>query len=169
MISLKKKNSEIFYSKKKVEFINHKHINFLKRIVKFTKRKRARICMHNNDKSKLHEMIIILSKDSYIRPHKHLNKAESLHVIEGAADVIFFDDRGKVLKKERLGGKSKNANFYYRVSSSTFHTFKIRSKYFIFHESTQGPFIKNKTKYADWSPTENDILKAKNFIKSIYK
>lgn len=167
MIIFKKKNSEIFYSKKKIEFINYKHINFLKKNVKFAKRKRARICMHNNDKSKLHEMIIILSKNTYIRPHKHLNKAESLHVIEGSADVIFFDNKGNVLKKERLGEKKRNTNFYYRLSSSIFHTFKIRSKYFIFHESTQGPFIKSKTKYADWSPLEKDILKAKNFMKSI--
>ena len=132
MISLKKKNNEVFYCKNKVEFINYKHINFLKKKVEFSKRKRARICMHNNDNSKLHEMIIILSKETYIRPHKHLNKAESLHVIEGSADVIFFDDKGNVLKKKRLGGKNNNMNFYYRVSRSIFHTLKIRSKYFIF-------------------------------------
>ena len=90
-------------------------------------------------------------------------------VLAGGILFAFLSGKSAGRKKERLGGKSKNANFYYRVSSSTFHTFKIRSKYFIFHESTQGPFIKNKTKYADWSPTENDILKAKNFIKSIYK
>jgi len=123
--------------------------------------------MHNNDNNKLHEMIIILSKETYIRPHKHLNKAESLHVIEGSADVIFFDNKGNILKKERLCEKNKNISFYYRISDSVFHTFKIRSKYFIFHESTEGPFIKKKTQYANWSPSENDLLKAKNFMKSI--
>jgi len=167
MIDLKKINNEVFYSKNKVEFINSNHINFLKKNVKFARRKRARICMHKNDKSKLHEMIIILSKDTYIRPHKHIDKSESLHVIEGSADVIFFDNKGIILKKERLGGSQKNANFFYRVSSSIFHTFKIRSKFFIFHESTEGPFIKNKTKYADWSPNENDVFEAKKFMKSI--
>ena len=167
MINLKKKNNGIFYSKKNIEFINYKHINFLKKKVKFVKNKRARICLHNNDKSKLQEMIIILAKDTYIRPHKHLNKSESLHVIEGSADAIFFDNKGNIIKKQRLGGKGKNTNFYYRISDSVFHTFKIRSKYFIFHESTQGPFMKNKTKYANWSPVENDRLNAKNFMKSI--
>ena len=167
MINLKKKKNGIFYSKKNIEFINYKHINFLKKNVKFVKNKRARICLHNNDKSKLQEMIIILAKDTYIRPHKHLNKSESLHVIEGSADAIFFDNKGNIIKKQRLGGKSKNTDFYYRISDSVFHTLKIRSKYFIFHESTQGPFIKNKTKYANWSPVENDTLNAKNFMKSI--
>ena len=53
MIDLKKINNEVFYSKNKVEFINSNHINFLKKNVKFAKRKRARICMHKNDKSKI--------------------------------------------------------------------------------------------------------------------
>ena len=167
MNNLKKKNNEVYYSKNSIEFINNKHINFLKKKVKFTKRKRARICMHKNEKEKLHEMIIILSKETYIRPHKHINKAESLHIIEGSADVIFFDDKGNVLKKKRLGKKNKNMNFYYRISSSIFHTFKIRSKFFIFHESTQGPFIRSKTKYANWSPLESDKLKARKFMKLI--
>ena len=167
MINLKKKNNEIFYSKKKVDFINQKHINFLKKKVKFTKRKRARICMHKNDNSRLHEMIIILSKGTYIRPHKHLNKAESLHVIEGSADIIFFDDNGNILKKVRLGIKNKKLNFYYRLSSSVFHTFKLRSKYFIFHETTEGPFLKSSTVYANWSPSEINKFESRKFINSI--
>ena len=105
MINLKKKNNEIFYSKNSIEFINYKHINFLKKNLKFAKRKRARICLHNSDKSKLHEMIIILAKDTYIRPHKHFNKAESLHVIEGSADAIFFDDKGNIIKKKKTRWK----------------------------------------------------------------
>jgi len=166
MINLKRKNSEVYYTKSNLEFVNYNHINFLKKKIKFSKRKRARICLHK-DNSRLHEMIIILSKDSYIRPHKHLRKAESLHVIEGRAEVIFFDNKGKVLKKVKLESKNKKLNFYYRLSNSIFHTFKIKSKFFIFHESTEGPFLKNKTIYAKWSPSENDKFKAKKFINSI--
>ena len=61
--------------------------------------------MHKDIKDNLHEMIIILSKETYIRPHKHLNKAESLHVIEGSADVIFFNDYGKIINCVRLSKK----------------------------------------------------------------
>lgn len=167
MKSLKKMNNEVYYAKKNIEFISQKHINFLKKKVKFSKRKRVRICMHKNEKSKLHEMIIILSKGTYIRPHKHLNKAESLHVIEGSADVIFFDDYGKKIKKISLDSRKKKLNFYYRISNSVFHTFKLKSKYFIFHEATEGPFQRNKTIYAKWSPSEHDLLKAKKFIDTI--
>jgi cupin fold WbuC family metalloprotein len=167
MILVKKKNSEVFYLKKKIEFINHQHINFLKKKVKVAKRKRARICMHTNLSNKLHEMLIILTKNTYIRPHKHLGKAESLHVVEGSADVIFFNDKGKIIDRKTLGEKDNNYNFYYRINSSTFHTFKLRTKYFIFHEATEGPFLKSKTKYAKWSPQEKDFKATKKFMNSI--
>jgi len=165
MIHLKKKNEEVFYYKSKdYSFINNKYINFLKSRVSKTKKKRVRICLHKNIKDKLHEMIIVLSNQTYIRPHKHQNKAESLHVIKGSADVIFFNNNGKVVKKERL---SKKNNFLYRLSSAKFHTFKIKSKFFIFHETTEGPFKKNKTVFAKWSPKENDKKKAKHYINAL--
>ena len=33
---------------------------------------------YSDDQDKLHEMFIALSKSTYIRPHKHYNKSESL-------------------------------------------------------------------------------------------
>ena len=106
MKNFKKINSNIFYTKSsEISFIDKNYIKFLKKKVHETKNKRARICLHKNEKDRLHEMIIILSKETYIRPHKHLNKAESLHVIEGTADVIFFNNKGKVTKKVRLNKK----------------------------------------------------------------
>ncbi len=165
MINLKKISNEVFYFKKNISFINRKHINFLKKKVSLSNKKRVRICLHKEN-SKLHEMIIVLSKDTYIRPHKHINKPESLHVIEGNADVIFFNDLGKVLKKVELK-KNNNFDFFYRVSEATFHTLKVKSKFFVFHESTIGPFKKNKTIYATWSPQENDLSGIKQFMKSL--
>ena len=165
MHNLKKFNNEVYFtSDKKLNFIKKSHIKFLKSKVKKTIKKRIRICLHKNMKDKLHEMFIVLSRDTYIRPHKHFNKAESLHVVEGSADVIFFNDNGSLVKKVRL---SKKDNFFYRLSSSTFHTFKILTKNFIFHETTEGPFLKNETLYAEWSPDEKDIKLAKKYINSL--
>ncbi len=165
MHNLKKINNEVYFTNnKELNFINKSHIEFLKSKVKKTKKKRARICLHKSIKDNLHEMLIILSKETYIRPHKHLNKAESLHVIEGSADVIFFNDFGKITDSVRLNKKN---NFFYRLSCSRFHTFKILTKNFIFHETTEGPFLKNETLYAEWSPDEKDIKLAKKYINSL--
>ena len=165
MRNLKKISNEVYFTNdKELNFINKSHIEFLKSKVKKTKKKRARICLHKDIKDNLHEMIIILSKETYIRPHKHLNKVESLHVIEGSADVIFFNDYGKIINCVRL---SKKKNFFYRLSNSKYHTFKIKTKNFIFHETTEGPLIKNRTVYAKWSPEENNLKRAKQYINSL--
>lgn len=164
MKNLKKINNEVFYTKSnEISFINNSYIKFLKKKVLNTKKRRARICLHKNEKDRLHEMIIILSKETYIRPHKHLNKSESLHVIDGVADVIFFDNKGKVLKKVKLS----KTNFFYRLTSSKYHTFKIKTKNFIFHETTEGPLIRNRTVYAKWSPEENNSKKVKDYMNSL--
>ena len=56
--------------------INHQDISFLKSNANKIG-KRIRICTHSDDKDKLHEMFIALSRSTYIRPHKHYNKSES--------------------------------------------------------------------------------------------
>jgi hypothetical protein len=41
----------------------------------------------------------------------------------------------------------------------------IRSQHFVFHEVTSGPYNKNDTIFAPWSPDENDLLKVDEFMK----
>ena len=62
-------------------------------------------------KKKLYNLI--LSNKTYIRPHKHYNKSESLHVIYGSADVIFFDDVGNIIKVINLSKESPKFTFPY--------------------------------------------------------
>ena len=83
------------------------------------------------------------------------------------AEVIFFNNKGKIIKKKTIGSYGKGLDFFYRLDSSIYHTFNIKSKYFIFHESTEGPLIKSKTSYATWSPPEDNLIEAKNFIRSL--
>ena len=39
-------------------------------------RKRARLCVHNDNDSNLHEMFIAKLKSTYVRPHKNHNKCK---------------------------------------------------------------------------------------------
>ena len=62
-------------------------------------RHRMRLCAHDSPENTLHEMIVALTNDAYVRPHKHFNKAESFHVIEGRGESRVGDrtlvwDRG---------------------------------------------------------------------------
>lgn len=167
MKKFKKLNNEVFYAVKKITEINNKDILFLKSNVNKTRRKRIRICTHLNQKNRLQEMFIALSKKTYIRPHKHLNKSESLHVIYGSADVVFFNNLGKVKKIISLSKSKKLCSLYYRVSEPTYHTFIVKSDCFIFHETTQGPLKKSDSLFAPWSPKETEVAKIKLFKQKI--
>jgi len=169
MTQFKKINNEVFYTKNTITQINEKDISFLKTNIKNTEKRRIRLCTHLNEQDSLQEMFIALSNETYIRPHKHLNKPESLHVLEGSADVIFFDDIGKIVKIVSLSKNSSKSCFYYRISEPMYHTFIINSDIFIFHETTQGPFKKSDTLYAPWSPKEIEMDKIVKFVSELKK
>ena len=127
-------------------------INSLKLIAEHSPKKRARLCAHHFDDDLLHEMLIVLHKDTYIQPHKHFNKTESFHVVEGSAEVLLFDVNGLIKKRIKLAAKSKDTPFFYRLNADTHHTVLVKSQYFVFVETTNGPFRMDATEYANWAP-----------------
>ena len=164
MKQFKKISNEVYYTDKTITKIEDHDIKFLKANVKDTQRKRIRICTHLNEGDSLQEMFIVLSKETYIRPHKHINKSESLHVIEGSADVIFFDDEGNIIEIISLSDSSSKWCFYYRINKPVYHTLIVKTDVFIFHETTQGPFRRSDTINAPWSPKEVNFIETEEFI-----
>ena len=69
-------------------------IEELLRIARKSKLNRARYVMHRTNQDAVQEMIIALTHQVYIKPHKHLNKMESFFIIEGNLSIVFFDDAG---------------------------------------------------------------------------
>ncbi len=128
---------------------------------------RSRICAHKSSSDKLHEMLITLNKGCYIRPHKHAHKAESFHIIEGWAYVVIFEDDGSLLEVIPLGDYYSQRNFYYRIESPLFHTVVVLSDQLIFHETTSGPFNKEETIVAPWSPGEEDLSERQQFMEKL--
>ena len=166
-MDLKEFNEEVFFAIGKGLKIEFKDIKLLKDKSNSNERKRIRLCMHKTINDNLHEMFIIHAKDAYIRPHKHLNKIESLHVIEGIADVIIFDDVGKVIEAFRMGDYSSGYAFYHRYPDSGYHTLIIRSEFLVFHEVTSGPFKRSDTVLAQWAPDETDSAAVRDFMNGL--
>lgn len=129
-------------------------ISFLKSQAMVNQRRRARICFHKTAHDPLNEMLIALSEKSYIRPHKHLNKSESFHIVEGLVDVVIFGDTGEILSIIELGDNRTERLSYYRLPKGIFHTILILSEMLVVHEVTSGPFLRHETVYANFSPDE---------------
>ncbi len=155
-MKIKKINEEVFFSQGPISGLNKKNIEFLKAKAASNKRGRARLCTHQSTESSLHEMIIALAKKTYVRPHKHLGKSESFHLIEGSLKVVIFDEQGAIFKVINMGDYYSQDIFYYKLSQSRFHTAIPLSDYVVFHETTNGPFKRQDTIYAEWAPQEDD-------------
>ena len=128
-------------------------------------RKRYRLCAHQSEDS-VHEMIICLDRDTYIRPHLHLDQTESMHVVEGLAQLVFFDEQGRITSKIPLGPYGSDRIFYHRTGESVYHTLVIESPCLVVHETTSGPHRPEKTVYASWAP-EEATPEASSFLRKL--
>lgn len=159
MIETRKESDEVLYPKESIFAINGQDIKELKKLALLNTRKRIRLCAHKTPNDRLHEMIIVHTKECYVRPHKHLHRAESITILEGEADLILFKDDGSIANVISMGEVSSGNFFFHRIAGSIFHMLIIRSDFLVFHESTEGPFNKGDTDFPEWAPLEG----AKNF------
>jgi cupin fold WbuC family metalloprotein len=127
-------------------------------------RKRIRWCAHRDVGDRLHEMLIVHTDETYVRPHKHLNKAESLHIVEGRADIVLFDEDGRVTRVVRAGDYASGLTFFFRISQPIYHMQLIRTKLLVFHEATTGPFSREETIFPSWAPEEADVAARQAFL-----
>lgn len=160
---------EVYVVDAPIAHFGAKGIQFLKDHVYQTQRKRVRVCMHKNIQEKLHEMFVCYVKETYVRPNKHIKKDESLHIIHGSADFIFFDDKGVITDIVPLGDYASGRNFYCRIPESVYHTFVIKSDIIVIHESTPGPFRREDTEFASWAPEEANAKAVQQYMKQLAK
>ena len=131
--------------------------------------KRARVCLHRSTADPLHQMIIAHHRDTYTRPHRHRNKAESFNMIEGRLMVVFFDDAGTVTRHLTLGTPGSAEPSIYRLSPGTWHTVLPLTEYVVFHEITSGPFVQGESEVASWAPDESDAAGTARFKADLMK
>ena len=158
-------NEEVIFADEEIVTVDIDFIKNLKELANKNERKRIRLCTHKNLNENIHEMLIVHTNNTYVKPHKHINKIESFHVIEGIADIIIFDDDGKISKVIPIGELGSGLNFYYRLAEPLFHSLIIKSEYLVFHETTNGPFRKEDTVWAKWAPDEDNINEVNTFTK----
>ena len=154
MISIYKESDEVLYPEEDIVTLSASDLEELKRLALLNPRRRIRLCAHRNPQDSLHEMFIIHTNDCYVRPHKHLGKIESMAILEGEVDVVLFDENGDIERVIEMGDPSSGRLFYYRLDKPIYHTLLIRTQFLVFHEITEGPFIREMTEFPDWAPLE---------------
>ena len=166
-IKIKQLSDEVLFAETDIVKIGSEVVEFLKVKANETSRKRIRLCMHNNHKDLFHEMIIVHPKGAYVRPHKHINKCESLSVIEGEAHLIFFTQEGDVDEVVKLAEFRNNNQFCCRIPKDIYHTLIITSEQLVFHETTTGPFRRDGDIFPAWAPNENDMFSVEEYLNDL--
>ena len=160
---------EVLHSVSSQIHLEMNDIENLKKLAQLNSRKRVRFCSHHTGDEPVHEMFIVHPQAAYVRPHKHLGKIESMSVLQGEVDFITFDDQGEVTSKISMGAFTSGKSFYNSLRTDIYHTLLIRSEWLVFLEVTKGPFRKEDTVFAEWSPVDEDIQKVKTFVNEINK
>ena len=163
MIRIREENPGVFYADESLVQLTRDEINFLASRVEKTPLRRIRLCAHQNVKDLLHEMFIVHSRNTYIRPHRHLGKSESLLVLDGQADVVFFNDKGRISNVVLLGEYGSGHTFFYRIDDAVYHSLVIHTDTLAFKEATTGPFNRADSEFAPWSPDSADVEGARRY------
>jgi cupin fold WbuC family metalloprotein len=154
MIKTRYENPEVLYPDEDIVYVNSTDLQELKRLAVLNPSKRIRLCAHPSVGDKLHEMFIVHMQDCYVRPHKHIEKSESMAILEGAVDVVLFDDDGLVKRIISMGAAETGLSFYQRLPKNVYHMLIIKTEFVVFHEIIEGPFSRENSIFPDWAPVE---------------
>lgn len=149
-------SEEVFYSDGGFLAVDNTTVDMLKHYARTSPRRRCRLCFHADASSGQQEMLIVMNKASYVRPHRHFRKVETLGIVEGECEAVLFDDKGNVTETITMSPPGQGNSFFYRMPEGLFHTLIFRSEWLVFIETTIGPFDRNQTEAAAWAPPESE-------------
>ena len=157
-------SSCVFYVKDSIVIFTEEMKLFLKSCAAQNDKREARLCTHLSPESTLHEMIIVHRKGNYVPPHRHYNKVESFHIMEGKLAIVIFNNDGSIIKAIHL---SRDGDIYYKLQEPMYHSIIPLTDYVIYHEITDGPFILDDKDEAKWAPRKENSLEVKAYQKEI--
>ena len=139
----------------------------LKERARLSPRSRCRLCFHASSDDLQQEMLIVMHRSSYVRPHRHLRRAETLAIIEGHGETLLFDPDGHVTDVLLMSPASERGRFFYKMPPGIFHTLIFKSEWLVFLETTIGPFDPGSSEAAPWAPPETDAAAGHAFLSGL--
>lgn len=122
-----------------------------------SRRRRKNFNFHLHETDPCNRLLNAVEPDSYVRPHRHLDatKDETIVVLRGSFGVVFFDQRGAVMRSLVIcaGGDSVGVN----IAHGQFHTLVALTAGSVLFEAKAGPYAPMVAEeLAPWAPAEGD-------------
>ena len=157
-------SEEVLFTTRDLTVIRQSDIAWLKERATQTPRKRIRLCAHRDLDDVTHEMFIVQPRGAYVKPHKHVGKEESFHLVEGSVSVVVFNDDQSIREMISMGPYGSDKPFYHRMPAGVYHTVLIESDVVVYHETASGPFRKADMVTAPWAPGESELVEVERFL-----
>lgn len=157
----------VFYAEGDLAAVSRCEVAFLKTAALEVQARRARLCAHPDVADPVHEMIIVLARDSYVPPQKHRGRSESFHIVEGALSLILFEEDGTPVEVVTMGAPGTGRAFFCRISPDRYHMVVPLTDFVVFHETTRGPYDPADTMDAPWAPAGHDREALERFLAAL--
>ncbi|MGA2877677.1 MAG: WbuC family cupin fold metalloprotein [Bryobacteraceae bacterium] len=102
-----------------------------------------------------HRFLNMMMKGTYVAPHRHLDppKDEAFLVLEGQVAFFVFDDTGRAVRTEVVGGDPIGID----LPAGVWYTLTPVSGHAVCYEVKPGPYsAANDKDFAPWAPREGD-------------
>lgn len=140
----------LVFSQSELGTIGPRLIASLKRYAKAQPAKSARICMHESEDNRIHEMLIAAARHTIWPPHRNEFGAKSWLAFDGSVVVVLYGENRECEGHLRLEADNPQGFKFLRLSAGKWHTILPVSEYAVYLETALGPY--RKTTFADWGP-----------------
>ena len=125
-------NSLAYFAKTRQVAVSSEMIDELLLISKNMGNANVRFCLHSSPDDDLQDMVVLVYKDKICRRlHQHKTSNEAIHIIQGKALALIFDEQSNLIDKRVL---DSNGEFAYRNAQGTFHTYFPLTDYVVLRE-----------------------------------
>ena len=148
----------------KILKIDREYIKYLKLLAEKNSMRKCTMCLHNDIREHVHEMINVYPQETYVSPHSHPLKTETKIIIEGKMLIMLFDIRGEILEEFIM---EREGFFSFRVDKGIIHTI-IPLTDIVYYEIISGPFVgKNDNVFYEWAPKPDNDTEIKKWMFSM--
>ena len=123
-------------------------------------RRRAHFNVHSSAADPVQRFFVAACRDTYIRPHRHLTRAELALVLRGVFEVLTFDAEGTLTGRHAVGEGTGSLAF--ELPPNTWHMLIAQRDGAAFLEIKEGPYDPaTAAEFAAWAPPEGDATAAR--------
>ena len=149
----------------KIHYITSDLLNILSHEADISPRKRKNYNFHHTENALCHRLLNAIEPGTYVQPHCHDDKDETMIMVRGKMGLVFFTESGTIEQFRVLAPSSDCVGV--NIARGVFHSVIALTPGTLFFESKEGPYrALHKHECATFAP-EPQLPAAKDYLASL--